>query len=135
MAIVSWQSLYPSSGQNGVKTIPLWWHISIWLISKGVPPERESVSSLCKRPTYSSLWTGLWSSGELSPPFPRHFFPKQRACSQATVIVSFYSARAPRCVTIFRVPRMSTSYSCSSLGLNYIPSKQNGGQKKHSGFI
>ena len=56
---------------------------------KGVPPGRESVASLCKRPTYSSLWTGLWSSGELSPPFPRNFFPKQRACSQATVIVSF----------------------------------------------
>ena len=36
----------------------------------------------------SSLWTGLWSSGELHP-FPFHFiaiiFPKQRACSQARV--------------------------------------------------
>ena len=44
----------------------------------------------------SSLWTGLWSSGELGrgkappPPFPfpflAIFFPKQRACSQATQI-------------------------------------------------
>ena len=39
----------------------------------------------------NSLWTGLWSSGELgrgeSPPFPfpflAIFFSKQRACSQA----------------------------------------------------
>ena len=52
-----------------------------------------------------SLWIGLWSSGELGrgksekgslpPPFPRYFFPKQRACSQANVSVKSKLQHAP----------------------------------------
>ena len=34
--------------------------------------------------TIVCLWTGLWSSGELGRGKANFFFPKQRACSQAT---------------------------------------------------
>ena len=65
---------------------------------KGIKLKTSAPSYVISFPgvVVSSLWTGLWSSGEL--PFPCYFFPQKepRACSQAKWLGVVASSRRYR---------------------------------------